>query len=221
VSKALSAEINKISGHYSETLYLPVSDKIIPSIDKMEAKKKLTLPESKFIVLFAGYISEGKGVKELINAFKSFQEDKDIFGIFCGGKTNLVDEINKLSNTKYVGQLPQDQVMMYMLASDVFILPSYSEGLGMVVVEAGQVGLPVIASSVGGITETLADNRGVFISPKNVEQIVNAIMEVKGHYSEALQRAEMLKKYVKENFDVNRIIKKQIDIYIDVLKSFK
>jgi len=220
VSKTLSTEIKRITGLESETLYLPVSDKIIPSITKLDARKKLSLPEDKFIMLFAGYISEGKGVNELIQSYRILQEDENILGIFCGGKTNLVDEINNLPNAKYLGQLPQEQVMNYMKAADGFILPSYSEGIGMVVVEAGMVGVPVIATAVGEISEILSEGRGILISPKNVEEIVTSIREVKLNYSDALKRAEMLKKYVKENFNVNKIIKKQVDIYMDVLKSF-
>ena len=79
------------------------------------------------------------------------------------GDGPLRHRIEQLPNCTCVGPVANDDVRDYLSASDVLLLPSYSEGLPTVVVEAGMVGNPVIGTTVGGIPELLDKGRGLLI----------------------------------------------------------
>jgi glycosyltransferase involved in cell wall biosynthesis len=71
------------------------------------------------------------------------------------------------------------EIPKYMAAADVFVLPSVTEGLGMVLLEAMACGLPVIASNVGGIPDIVADNQnGILVQPRDARGLGNAIIKV-------------------------------------------
>lgn len=63
-----------------------------------------------------------------------------------------------------------------MAAADVFCLPSYREGFGLVLIEAGAVGLPVVASRIYGITDAVLDGETGFLhQPGSIAELVDRL----------------------------------------------
>ena len=81
---------------------------------------------------------------------------------------------------QYVKFLPfTDAVPTLMAALDIFILPSFGETYGLVVIEAMAMEKSVIATNAGGLPEIIADGKtGLLIEPRNVEAIANAIERI-------------------------------------------
>jgi teichuronic acid biosynthesis glycosyltransferase TuaC len=100
-----------------------------------------------------------------------------------------------------------------MAASDVVVLPSHSEGLPTVLVEAGALGVPVVASAVGGIPELLIGDAGWLCAPRNLESLVTALREALGDAGERSRRAAILQRRVEADYDVNVQAGRLIDIY--------
>ncbi len=82
----------------------------------------------------------------------------------------------------------------FLPALDIFVLPSYSEALGYVLLEAGQAALPVVASNVGGIPEVVTDNEsGFLVTPGDEKLFAEKIValthdqELRRHFGETLQ----------------------------------
>lgn len=72
-----------------------------------------------------------------------------------------------------------EEIPRYMVASDVFVLPSISEGLAMVVLEAMTCGLPVISTRVGGAPDVIINNyNGLLIESKNADSLAKAMLSV-------------------------------------------
>ncbi len=73
----------------------------------------------------------------------------------------------------------QDRVAEYLSSLDIFVLPSLEEGLGIVVLEAMAMGIPVIATNVGGIPELIQDGiNGLLINPGNEIELEEAILKI-------------------------------------------
>ena len=120
---------------------------------------------------------------------------------------------------RYAG--PQDRagVVRHMCAADVLVLPSYQEGLPTVLVEAGSLGLPVIATAVDGTPELLSGDAGLLIAPREPDAIVAAVRSAAADPAAASTRAARLRARVEADFDVDRNAGRLVELYRDVIES--
>jgi len=111
-----------------------------------------------------------------------------------------------------VGQIPHKKIAEYMKNADFIILPSWSEGLPTVLVEAMACGLPVIATNVGGIPEIINKDVGILVEPKNPEKLAKGIMYA---ISKKWDR-RLISDYIK-NYTWEKNAEKTIEVYEEVL----
>ncbi|MCH8318469.1 MAG: glycosyltransferase family 4 protein [Bacteroidetes bacterium] len=188
--------------------------------DKSALREKLKLPLDKFIILYAGHFIKRKNINVLLQAINilNHKVKNSPLGVFIGyGLLEYL--INSSKGVISKGLQPYNLIPSFMKAADVLVLPSYSEGLGNVLVEAGAAGLPVVGSNVGGISELLAGGRGILIKPGSAEAIVEAINKVRSDYQSALQRAGKLKKYVEKHYNVDKNAEIIINEYKNLIQN--
>ena len=78
---------------------------------------------------------------------------------------------------EFVGQIPNERVPQYMAASDVFVLPSLSEGFPNVILEAMASELPIVTTNVRGLPEIIKDGEnGFLVEPRSPEQIAQKVL---------------------------------------------
>lgn len=107
-----------------------------------------------------------------------------------------------------------EEARQYLLAFDIFILPSKKEGLPYVLLEAGLAGLPCITSNVGGISEIIKNNEsGILSDPNNHDTIVNALDYFINHPEERTSYSKNLTAHIEENFNLARMVEKTKDVY--------
>jgi glycosyltransferase involved in cell wall biosynthesis len=145
--------------------------------------EKIMAREEKMHLLFLGLIGKRKGVFDILKALaenREFYKEKIIFKI--GGncleeKLNAFITENDLSGfVKFEGWVSGDKKVELLNWADVFILPSFNEGLPIAVLEAMSYGCAIISTPVGGILEALHDyENGIVVHPGNHEEIHNAI----------------------------------------------
>jgi len=166
-------------------------------------KKTLTRPENK-IILFVGRLTEVKGVEYLLRAIPHIK-DQNIHLVVAGDGA-LFDKLNGLVNSleitdkvTFLGAINPKQLAKCYGIADVFVLPSIitdngiTEGTGLVILEAMYFGIPVVASSVGGIPETIKNEfNGLLVKPKDPPEIALAITRI-------LSDAELEKMLVKNS----------------------
>ena len=117
-------------------------------------------------LVFAGKIAEKKGVMSLIRSLEYLPYEKDKLEIrLAGGAGNEIEykEICRMAkNCKYdiefLGKLPQTELAKYYNMSDIFVLPSFFEGLPLTVIEALACGDRVVMTNLPGIPEWLSEN---------------------------------------------------------------
>jgi len=103
--------------------------------------------------------------------------------------------------------------------ADIYILPSYNEGLPMSILEAMTYCLPIISTPVGGIPEAVHDGvNGYLINPGDCKALAEKIELLATDKPLREQMGLASYKLVQEKFDINVIIKQLKEIYQDVLK---
>jgi glycosyltransferase involved in cell wall biosynthesis len=93
---------------------------------------------------------------------------------------NLINITGLQQNMVILGEnSPNSEIAKFMTSSDVFVLPSISEGLGVVILEALSSGLPVVATNVGGIVDILSnDQNGLLVNAQDPNGLANAIIRI-------------------------------------------
>ncbi|RDW17426.1 glycosyltransferase [Oceanobacillus chungangensis] len=156
-----------------------------------EKKRRQYLPTFSF----AGRLEETKGIYTLLDAFKllSKESDKQARLIIAGGdesdfdpathmpvKEELRKAINGIeNNVDFLGPKTQEELAELFNESTAVIVPSYYESFGMVAAEAQACGTPVIASSVGGLNDVVADGiSGLHTEPKNATKLFKVMKKI-------------------------------------------
>ena len=138
-------------------------------------------------LLFLGYLSERKGVPELLRALASARvASLNWRATLAGG--GPIDDYRRLSQQLGIGQRVEfpgwvDQANVHALCggADVLVLPSHAEGLAMSVLEGLSYGLAVITTPVGAHTEVIEpDVSGILVPPGDVESLADALARVIG-----------------------------------------
>jgi glycosyltransferase involved in cell wall biosynthesis len=124
----------------------------------------------------------------------------------------MIKELGLSENVFLLGHVPD--AFQYIRAFDVFLLPSRSEALAYVILEAGMQETPVIATTVGGIPEIIDDmESGILIQPGKVSEIASAIEYYAEHPDTARAHAAILREKVKRDFSLEKMVRETEEVY--------
>jgi len=170
--------------------------------------------------MIVGTVAELHSIKGLTYAIEAFSllKNLDISYVIWGEGDErkkleaLVSKRGLEDRVFLPGTVPD--AALFMKAFDCFLLPSLSEALGYVVLEAGRAKIPVIATSVGGIPEIIEDmESGILVHPKNVKEIVRAVTFMSENKEKRDSMATALQKAVIERFSIASMIEKTLEVY--------
>ena len=194
--------------------------------DRNLFKKKHKILEGKKYILYLGRINKQKGIDILLKAFKEVAKlDKDMFLVIAGPdndgyKLNIQNEIENLhlaDRILFAGMLVGDEKIQAYAGAEIFILPSYFENFGMVVVEAMACNTPVIITNKVGIYKDVqAYNAGLVVEPKseNIYEGIKNLLLNPDLYNQVKTNA---KKLIYEKYDIDIVANMMINAYKDVL----
>lgn len=151
-----------------------IDNSLFKKLDKSECRKKLGLPQDKFIVAFVGWFENRKGSLRVSEAISSIPEN-DVYSLFIGAGS----ENPGCDNILFKGKVNHEDVPIYLNAADVFVLPTLQEGCCNAVVEAMACGLPIISSNLPFNWDVLDSENSIMINPDNVEEIRDAIIKLR------------------------------------------
>lgn len=169
---------------------------------------------SDFIFCFVGRIVKDKGVNELVAAFKQLNNLYVNTKLFIVGpfenNENPIAEITKAeikSNSGIVYWGKQEDVRPFICMSDIFVLPSYREGFGMVLIEAAALGVPCIATNVTGCNEIIQDGvNGRIIPPRDVSALYETMKWTVEHRdNDVKEMAKRARTMIVERYEQHKV----------------
>jgi glycosyltransferase involved in cell wall biosynthesis len=137
------------------------------------------------VIVFLGLIGERKGVFDLLQAFALARAKNDALQLVIGGAGAIArakSEARRLGvddHVAFLGWIGAREREALLAQADLFVLPSYNEGLPMSVLEAMAHALPVIATTVGGLPDLIESGaNGVLLAPGDPEALARAILRL-------------------------------------------
>jgi glycosyltransferase involved in cell wall biosynthesis len=117
----------------------------------------------------------------------------------------LVGNLGLSQKVHFIGFLSEGEIIQELAQADLFVLPSFVEGLPVSAMEAMAVGLPVIATNIAGTSELIDDGKtGILVRPSDPEALVNAVVRMIDDYPFRLCAAEQGRKKIEDEFDINK-----------------
>ena len=131
-----------------------------------------TVRETMERVLYVGHVRERKGMKELVKAAEAFPTVQ--FDCIGPVSDDMADVLLP-PNVHFLGKRSAEEVKTELSRADLFVLPSYSEGFSLAVLEAMASGLPVVASDAGANADMIEDRGGIIVPPMDAQALEAAI----------------------------------------------
>jgi glycosyltransferase involved in cell wall biosynthesis len=160
-------------------------------------------------ILYLGWITREKGVYDLVDAIPDVvRECPDATFVFGGTKEiarlrQLIIEKNLGAHAQVVGWVEGEERLRLLRTSRVLVLPSYSEGVPNVILEAMAAHVPVIATPVGGVLSVVQDGiTGVYVQPGDVAGLSAAICRLLHNSEECEYLADNAYMEVRQKYDV-------------------
>jgi len=187
-----------------------------------EARERFDVSGDERLLAAVGRLAREKGYDILIEGFRELLERHDDLTLLIAGTgplneslrqtaSKLIDD-NKLLLPGYLSD-----VRPVYWAADLFVHPALFEGFGLSIVEAMSAGLPVVATTSGGIPELVRDGReGVLVEPGSRDQLVEAINEFLEN-PEKIQNASREAKERARDFDSAVMVEKYRQLYDELL----
>ena len=185
-------------------------NKFKPNSDiKKKTRKEINIKDDDIVLLFVGRLNKDKGVFDLLKAFNSLSKKyQNIKLLMVGSDEEKFSEhlLKNYPNLKEMVLIKNFtlETHKYYICSDIFIMPSYREGFGLASIEASSCGLPVIASNIYGLIDSVKDGINGFLhqpgEEKKIESLVTKLINNKNYISElgANGRNLAIEKYSQE-----------------------
>ncbi|WP_168502178.1 glycosyltransferase [Anabaena sp. UHCC 0187] len=182
------------------------------------------IPEGKFIVSYMGRFSEEKCPLKFVEIVDKLRDNKDIYFLLLGNGPEYdsvkfkIDKLG-LQDKIYVPGFVDDN-KPFLKATDLLIIPSSIEGIPIILLEGLSLGVPVIASRIGGIPDIITDSyNGFLCDPNNTDDFVNTIIKIYSDKHLQSQLKTNARTYAEEKLDITKMNKEYINIFISLVKS--
>ncbi len=183
-------------------------------------RKQLGIREEECLLMTSGTISEEKGHHLAVETLNTLLEENTGLklvivgaGEYLASLSGLIEKFGLKDRVILTGFIPNESISSYYNAADIYLLPTLrAEGLPFALIEAMSIGLPIIASKIGGIPNILKNEQeGLLINPGDTDDIVSKILILLQNKSlrkelGANARSKVLNELKAENM-VNRTLK--------------
>jgi sugar transferase (PEP-CTERM/EpsH1 system associated) len=184
-----------------------------------QVRKNLGIAPDTLLVGTVGRLHPQKGIADLITAMMQMKLLVPNARLLLVGEGQLRDGLEILAESLCVSDVvvfagARTDVPQILSALDLFVLPSLWEGLPLALLEAASVGLPVVATAVGGTPEVVMDGvTGLLVPPRDPDALAEAILTLL-HDPDLRQRmGQAGQERVREHFSVEQMVKETEGLY--------
>jgi len=184
-----------------------------PDANRIENRKKLDIQLNDFVFCFVGRLAEAKGINDLCEAFNQFSQEIPHLKLLLIGPIETSN--SKLSqptltlmkeNKKIIYPGRAEDVRPMLNLADCFVFPSHREGFPGVLLQAGAMGIPILASNIGGNNELIKhQENGLLFESKNIDSLLNAMKLIYNDVSLREQLAVNMNKTIENDYQ-NKVI---------------
>ncbi len=174
-------------------------------------------------VLFLGIIGHRKGVYDLLPAFAQALDARPGMKLLIGGNGEVEQararaaELGLADSVEFLGWVGADRRDELLAAADVFVLPSYNEGLPISLLEAMSWGVPVVSTTVGGIPELIRDGTdGFLLEAGDVPALARSLIELASDASLRERMGRAGREQVAEAFSREAVLPRLEQLYAEV-----
>jgi glycosyltransferase involved in cell wall biosynthesis len=196
----------------------------IDNANKSDLKETLLGNKDLMVVLFVGSISHRKGVPVLLNAVKPIVSEfgtNVVFALVGSGDYEVeakrfVKNNNIEHNVRFLGRISDEMLNKFYQCSDVFVLPSYSEGMPTSILEAMFYQIPVITTNLPSVADRF-ESTAILITPGSVSELVNGISLVLKDLKAWDHKNKLGKKMVETEYNWNNVAGQYESVYKDII----
>jgi len=193
--------------------------------DKLKFRNTFGLGNLPFI-LFIGRLNPIKGPDLLLSAFILLKNNFENYHlVFAGPDEGMLSGLKKMAvdcniqdRVHFIGHISGEFKSQALYASNLMVIPSRSEAMSIVVLEAGIAGLPVLLTDQCGLNDLEIINAGIIV-PASTEGIYKGLIDNLGDEKKLKTFGQNLKVHVYENYLWSEIIKKIESLYLNILSS--
>jgi len=185
------------------------------------------IPDDALVFSFVGRVVKDKGIGELLQAFKHIQAiHPNVFLVIVGPLEQELDpldadEIHFMQHNPHVIIAGfQNDVRPWLLASTVFVFPSYREGFPNVVLQASCLEIPCIVSDINGCNEIIQHAvTGLIVPPKDAHALEKAMVQLMNEPDLRERFGKKAREYVTANFDQHYVWHELLQEYKRLTKA--
>ena len=202
--------------YFSDNISLKSKNKLL---------NNLKILKNDFVFCYVGRVVKDKGINELVSAFNELNlKSRNCKLIIVGKIENETDPISKSTmgiikkNKNILLTGFKNDVRPYLSIGNCFVFPSYREGFPNVLMQAGAMDLPCIATNINGCNEIIQDNiNGFLIPPKNIDALVKAMKKIMNKKL-IIKLSKNCRLMIKEKYDQKFFWKKLLIEYNNLIK---
>lgn len=166
-------------------------------------REKYKIPTGAIIVTFTGRLLKEKGLPSLLNVMDRINKKREDVYLFIAGDGDMEKEVYDRKNKHIipVGRIDFEHIVTLLTESDIFCLPSFSEGFSTSILEAAACGCYILTTARGGAKELLINDEYGCIIPNNQENILyDALIEIINNPDRRKRGIELTYQRIKQKF---------------------
>jgi glycosyltransferase involved in cell wall biosynthesis len=227
-AKEVLTNYEKVDTNKITVIYNGINIDIFKFIIKQREQTRKALGiEDKIVLSYTAHLRPEKGHKYLLEAISEIKDQYTNVvlllmgdGVLRSDLDALTRQLNIEDKVRFLGY--RKDIPALLSAADIYVHTSVVEGFGIAIIEAMAIGLPVVATNVGGIPEIITNGEnGILVPPENPQALAKAIVDLIEHPEKRKILAEKGKQHVKANFTYQIMVKEYMQVYNNAISKGK